>query len=365
MHRIAPVLGLIVICCAGFAAPAKVVRGKNEAIIQNVPVVSWGQSAKDCTFAGCLEAALAVTDHPYKYAEIMGYSGMAFRTRWWRWEKKPSWDPSVAVGEFPAEIAATSAATGWHLRIEKGPDKAPHMERFVPDIVKSINAGRPVLGYPPHLNVAVIVGYQDGGKTLLLRDYFEGQRLLQLPATKLGPQLIFLDKWTPPPTRREAVLAALRIAVANWKRERGPGDRGAYWYGATALKHWRDDLGNAGKLTDAQRENLFFVDWWNYEAFANARDQAVKFLGEATDVLGGKSAEAVARAAGLYAEEARLQKTAFGNPPAFLGPWTGKSVKDWSEDTRTRERDILARAQHTEEQAIAELEKALANAGTN
>ena len=44
-----------------------------------------------------------------------------------------------------------------------------------------------------------------------------------------------------------------------------------------------------------------------------------------------------------------------------MGPWTGKTVKDWSDDARTRERDILTRAQHLEAQAIAELEKGLAN----
>ena len=361
MVRIALLLSLIVICCVAFAGPAQVIRSNDSAVINGVPIISWAAGGKDCTFAGALEAALAVTDHPYKYSDIMGYSGMAFRTRWWRWDKTPSWDPSMAVGEFAAEIEATRKATGWQLRYELGPDKTPHMERFLPAIMKSIDAGLPVLGYPPHLNMAVIYGYEKGGKTLLLRDYFEGRRTLRLEPGKLGPMLIFLDKWTPPPARRDALTASLKIAVANWKRERGPGNRGPYWYGDAALKHWREDLASAGKLTDPQRDNLFFVDWWNYEAFANARDQAVTFLQDSAGVCEGRSREALARAAGFYAGEAQLQKTAFASPQAFLGPWTGKSVKDWSEDTRTRERDILAQAQHLEAQAVSELEKVLTN----
>ena len=361
MVRIALLLSFIAICCAAFAAPAEVTRSADSAVINGVPIISWAQGGKDCTFAGALEAALAVTDHPCKYSDIMGYSGMAFRTRWSRWDKVPGWEPSAAVGEFAAEIEATSKATGWQLHYELGPMKDPHTERLLPAIMKSIDAGLPVLGYPPHLNMAVIYGYEKGGKVLLLRDYFQGRRTLRMEPEKLGPMLIFLDEWTPAPSQRDAVIGALKIAVANWKRERGPDSRGPYWYGDAALKHWREDLATAGKLTDAQRDNLFFVDWWNYEAFANARDQAVVFLQGSVDVLGGKSGEAVGRAAALYGEEAQLQKTAFGNPPAFLGPWTGKSVKDWSDDTRMRERDILAQAEHIEGQAIGELEKGLAN----
>ena len=36
------------------------------------------------TYVGALEAALAVTEHPYDYTYLMGVSGLAFRTRAFR-----------------------------------------------------------------------------------------------------------------------------------------------------------------------------------------------------------------------------------------------------------------------------------------
>jgi len=50
----------------------------------------------------------------------------------------------------------------------------------------------------------------------------------------------------------------------------------------------------------------------------------------------------------------------YGKKDAFLGPWSGKSIQDWSDKVWEREREILAEARKTETAAIAELEKAVA-----
>ena len=322
-------------------------------VIEGVPTLAWGRG-KDCTFAGSLEAALAVTEHPYTYPDIMGLSGLAFRVRWHEW-----WFPSCTVGEMEEEIEAVSRATGWQLRpvVGKG---GPDMERFTDDIVADVNAGRPVLVYPPSLDVAVAYGYRDAGKTLLLRDYHKGEKETSLPTKKLDFLLIFLGEHMEPLSPQEALVKALKIAITNWNRKIGHEGPGDYWYGKAALKTWSDDIARADTLSDEDRKSLFFVNWLNFNTVADARATAVTFLQEGAAILESDAASALQRAAKLYQQEGKFLGSVFGKKDAFLGPWSGKSIKDWSPDVRAREQEILAEAQKIENQAIAELEKALA-----
>ena len=86
-------------------------------VLDNVPALGWGKG-KECTFAGALEAAMAVTDHPCKYSDIMGFTSLAFRVRWFKGPDGRGICPSCAVGEMEEEIRAAERATGWPLRVE-------------------------------------------------------------------------------------------------------------------------------------------------------------------------------------------------------------------------------------------------------
>src|SRR5262249_29986526 len=71
-------------------------------------------------------------------------------------------------------------------------------ERFLPEIVASLDAGLPVLGYRRFeklWDTSVIYGYEDGGAVLLANDYFAGTNLpLLWRASDLHPFFIFLDQ---------------------------------------------------------------------------------------------------------------------------------------------------------------------------
>src|SRR3954463_8224952 len=84
-------------------------------VLDAVPSLGWGRG-RECTFLGALEAALSVTGQPFSYADMMGFTGLAFRTRWWKANEKAKWCPSCAVGEMREEMIAASRATGWELR---------------------------------------------------------------------------------------------------------------------------------------------------------------------------------------------------------------------------------------------------------
>jgi hypothetical protein len=341
------------------AMPAPAIRKGTRLQIDGVPSLGWGKG-KECTFAGALEAALAATDHPCGYVDLMGLSGLAMRVRWYQGKTGQRWCPSSPVGEFPEEIAAIQKATGWPLRVEclLG-QESMDMTRFVPEIVASISAGRAVPAYTKDLNMGVVYGYEDAGHALLVRGYAP-ETPERLPVSELGPMAIFLGEHGPPLPRGDAVREALRIAVRNWRREPVAAPNGQYLYGDAALAAWAEDIGRAGDLSETDRNQLFFCTWWNFDGLWDARKAAGPFLDDAAGALEGEGRAALLRAAALCRQELQALDAA---KDAFLGPWTGKNVAAWSPEVRQREQAVLAEARKVEAAAIAEIEKALAAEG--
>lgn len=343
-----------------------VTREPGKAVIQDVPFLAWGKSG-DSTFAGALESALAVTKHPVSRRDIMAASGLAFRVRWFYWKDHPWWCPSTPVGEFPEEQEAVSRATGWQFRqtMLLGQSNPEGMKALAPDLVAYINAGLPVVGYSNDWNCGVCFGYEEEAQTFLWWDYFRGGEPMRLPAAKPGgPWLLFPAGYGQPPSPRENLLAALKLAVRHWRRDMGPNPDGAYWYGDAAYVQWRDDLGRAAEFPEKVQADLFFADWWVFETLADARMQAGPYLRDAAPLLEGPAREALTRAAALYEEEAGLLGRYYSHESElFPGPWTGMTIKDWTAVVRAREIEVLGKCRELERRAVEEMEKALALCG--
>jgi hypothetical protein len=267
------------------------------------------------------------------------------------------------VGEFPEEDEWFLQSSGWRFRTEAHlADKEPKMSRFAPDVVKSINAGRPVLAYDPTYNVAVIKGYEDGGRVVLMQTYgspdTEKRTLDELPGF-----LVLFDAYDKPLPPREMLTHSLRIAVHNWDRPYGLYHymgRGQYLYGFRAFKQWADDLGRYDEWIEKERESLFFVSWWCFCSLADARLAAIQFLRGHLDDVSGEAQEALARVIALYEEEIdSISPPSFERKEAFLGPWSGKSIADWTPEMRTREQALLMRAMEIEGMAIKEIERVI------
>jgi len=335
----------------------KLPAGFAQKVLENVRKLAWGTN-RECTFLGALEAALAVTEHPYMYSDLMGWSGMAFRARWLSGDDKPGWCPSCAVGEMDEEIAAVEQATGWPLRVEfmDGRDK-PKVKRLTQDVTAQIDAARPVLAYGHELNMAVVYGYEKAGKTLLLRDYHSDEPL-KLPPAKLGFLMLFLGNHGKALSRRQALLQALRIAVRNWEREKFREGPGEYWYGRAALARWAQDVGRAMDFEEGDRRFLCGMGRWVFAALRDARRAAVAFLRENKGLLTGTAASALKRAADAYEKENEV----FTSTCADGNLFTGHASK-WSAKVRKDEIAALTQAREIEETAIAATKKAAAAAG--
>jgi RNA polymerase sigma-70 factor (ECF subfamily) len=320
-------------------------------VLKRVPKLAW---AKECTFLGALEAALAVTEHPFSYLDLMGWSGMAFRVRWFAGNDTDArWCPSSAVAEMEEEIGAVMESTGWPLRVEfmQGEDTAV-VQRLTQEVTASINADRPVLVYDAGLDMAVAYGYEEGGKFLLLRGYHQ-EEPLRLPPAQLGFLMLFLGDHGPEKPRPEAFCAALKRAVHNWDRERaheGPGD---YWYGRAAYARWAADLERGHEVEADQQPFLRGVSRFCYFTLRGARRDAVQFLRAHESLVEGEAREALLRAADLYAQEAALLDREFRAGTAF------NPEAEWTDEVRQQEVATLRGACALEEAAIREMKAIL------
>lgn len=335
---------------------AIVKRDGASAKIEGVPELAWGKSG-ECTFVGALTTAASVTLYPCDYASVMVATGLAFRVRWFEGKGGAHWCPSSPVGEMAEEIDAARKATGWTLREEW--DWHNPLDRFKPDVVASIDAGLPVLCYDPGLNVAVICGYDDDGDTVLVLAYGSGPEPKAYAIKELKATLIFLESHTAPLSSLDAAINGFRMAVHNWNRRHEPpsDDENGYWFGEFALSHWRDAVGGWANLADEQRNNLFFVSWWCYDSLIDARAAGLRFLLGAESIIDVGAREDLFRAASALEREVKLLETAFTEKNAFLGPWSGKTQADWTEDVRMREQEILASMRKLDASAITEIDK--------
>jgi hypothetical protein len=342
---------------------SRVRRENGRVWIEGVKNLAWGRDREN-TFCGALEQALAATDHPYSYSDLMGFSGLAFRTRWFQGNGALDVCPSSPVGEFPEEIKAVIRATGWPIwtgnRLGEDDDKS--MAPYWQEVVSSVDEGRPMLAYNQSMDVGIIHGYIEEGQRVLGWDYSHpGEEPLDMPIEKMNPWIGFFDENEGPQDAKEAFLESLRIAVQNFRRDTfdTARPRGDYRHGAIALSSWANDISQASPDQGEYYGRLFFVSWWTFNSLFDARITAPAFLREHADLFGEEPAALVRQAANLYGEEIELLVRTFRERDVFLGPWTGKKIEDWTEEVRRCEHDLLLEAMRIEEKAISLLDTAL------
>lgn len=334
--------------------PARIQRENGKVWIKNVRNLKF-KEGQDCTFAGAITEAMRVTEHPYVYSDVMGLSGLAFRVRWCNEDTKTKWCSSCAIGEMPDEQTALAELTGWNLPTEWLSAENRDNEKLREKIVASIDAGKPVVAYPEGWNMAVVYGYEDDGRMLLLSDYMENEFPSRLPVERLGPLQTYLGDYAEPSSLRDGLLAVLQTAVLNWKRERHHGgleDR-EYWYGKAAFSAWIKDLQGFDTLTEETQKALIGIDWWNYTSLYDARKAAVEFLKDWSNVLDGERQQALGRAMVLYEQETKVLE------PLLADKRESGEEQDWSAEARLREIEVLTEALKLESRAIAEIESAL------
>jgi hypothetical protein len=341
----------------------KVRRENGRVWIDGVGSLSWAQD-RQTTFCGALAKALGVTSHPYSYVDLMGFSGLAFRTRWFQGQDGPDCCPSSPVGEFPEEIAAIARATGWPMWSGNrlGEDDLS-MAPYRSEVVANIDEGRPLLAFTLRNDVGIIHGYKDDGQSVIGWDYHhEGSDPLEMPIEKIGGWIAFIDEYEGAQNTADAFIDSLKIAVSNFRRDSFDSSkpRGDYRHGYRALRGWGADIAASNDGQGEYYGRVQFVSWWNFNALHDARIAAVEYLSEHSDALSEAANGFVKSAAAKYEEERALLDHASAQCNLFAAPWSGRSLSAWTPSIKNEERDALLRCAEIEADAIACLEEALA-----
>lgn len=341
---------------------ARLQRHAVDLYLGQVPELRF-MNGRDCTAMGALEAALAPTARPVSYTDLMGYSGLAFRTRWFdnpnheqtEWGQN-RWHPIGPHGEGPEELAAISRATGWRFRRDEMPAdvKALARRRLVTDIVVSLNDGLPVVAMR-NTDLTTICGYNIHSMNLFLRDFQHPQPAeLRVPEGDPGiaGPVVFLTSLGPEPPPARVLLDSLKLAVSNARH--APQDH--FRYGGDALAAWEEALADADRCSDDERQLLFLVNWWSLMHLADARRAAVGFLASHADLAPPAARADYAIAHRLFQEEAALLDRFAQQHTRFLMWWGGAAqTKDWTPADRQAQREVLAGCRGLEQEAFAAL----------
>jgi hypothetical protein len=336
-------------------SPARVKLSEGRVAIPGIPELRWGRG-KDCSFAGALEAALSVSEHPYTYSDLMGLSGLAFRTRWSNWDSGTQWCPSAMVGELPDEMAALQRLTGWELDGEWQAVQGRDNEVLRARLVAAVEAGQPVPGYVTGLDLGLVFGYEDEGKRLVCRDYDSVEPTVLCGVGDLQPLRCFVGEHRPAPHPAAALREALAIAANNWRRQRHNGGLPGrdYWYGETACRAWLDDLRGYEAMDGQTRRSLTRLDALGHLALLDARRAAVSFLTDWACVTNGRVRDSLMAAADLY------QFTAETLSPLQPSKRAQARTEALSDADRQESVALLQDACVRDAAAIGELERALA-----
>lgn len=349
----------------------------DEVWIDGVPVLGWSGTQVpagvrlvdgNCTFIGALTAALAATDAPVDYPELLTLSGIAFTVRWGRVGEESRWYPPGPGGEFVEHAGALERATGWPIEwIRVGEeDRAAAADR----IASSIAAGRCVLGRWGSWTVGVIYGRCDGGRALLLRDYWRGAGTHRISIHELA-ELAFPGERRACLSRDEAFAEAIRTVVTNWGRglapvEALPASTPArplhLWHGEQAYRRWIADLDEADGLPQEAKTRLFRLNTWTCHRLYDGHLWGGRFLADRAASLDGDVAAHLEGAAEL-AEQGRLLIIDVLGKVAFFLTEGANCTEVWTDQVRRREQAVLGQLREIDASIVAELEAASAVLG--
>jgi hypothetical protein len=319
---------------------ARVRRQDGRVWIDGVPRLRWGASPEP-TYIGALEAAFRGSERPLDVTTLLGDSALGFRIRWATRDGGNAWCGSGPCGEWPEEVAALNRATGYVYRWDPPAAGALDSPEHLRQIVQSIERGWPILGFASHMDMAVIYGYEDAGARVLVSDFWASEEPALMATAETKNVRFFLERIDEPLPRVDAVRGGLRLALRRWREgivDPDPVSGGTYYYGDAGYRRWIADLERVPTLSDAQRQNLFFLNGWTYSSLFQTRTQhAARYLREALRHAPAAAHEGLAAAAARYdLVRERLGSWDPANP--MFGFVKQKKIDTWTPEVIASER---------------------------
>ena len=221
---------------------------------------------------------------------------------------------------------------------------------------QSIDRGVPVIAGSEE--DGIIVGYEDDGQTLLWHSYYKGSRSEWGPMDKWPWGLGLLQVREDPPDINASHRRSLETAVTLWTTQK----HGNYYSGRAAYEKWIRELRDEDffrKLDKGAIRGRMQGNAHIYSCLVDARSCAAKYLQAAAQTANTASRKHLQEAAGLY--DKMVKNHLASRPLQEIAPFPRrmKEGESWTQDQRNAQAEILSSALELEEQAIAELGKAV------
>jgi len=298
--------------------------------------------------------ALQATGETTGYHELMGASGTAFRL-----QVHADWCPSsphpfCGYKTVAGLVAALPYAVATHEPAEEDQAGVAAARQAV---VQSIDAGRAAV-YGNEED-GLIIGYRKGGDEWLCIHpyrYKEGVFVDHRWPWGVG---VLADRKDPQPDPVDLLRSALELALtmANTAKVE------AYHCGFDAWQRWieglRDDS-RFGAADDDQLRGLMMGNAWIYRSLVDARRSAAAYLQASADRAAAPSAVGPLSAAARH-YDTQVSTILLSNELATIAPppWRISNPREWSNEMRHEEAQILRSALAEERRAITAIEEAL------
>lgn len=322
-------------------------------VIGGVERLQWGQGMEN-TFIGSLTVVMKSLGEDVTYDYLMGVSGAAFRFHFATPEWCPS-SPDATCGFNCADPAL--AALGYDIRFIHAMEDSPEAPALLQAVVDSIDAGHPVLAIDLKAvpDWGIITGYENGGKKLLCRTYYDESEDYAVADKWPWVVAIIGEKGEPLP-RTEALRRSLELAVKLAHTE----SYDEYASGFAGLERWIVDLEDDARFADTEATPEFsndHINAWIYYSLMHSRQAAARYLRSILAELPLDAAGHVLSAAETY-EEAAL--TLEQNRQYAPFKWELPEGASWDADMRQAEVAALREVLRLERRAVEKMEAALA-----
>lgn len=314
-------------------SPAVVTRSSDGQLqVRGVSPLQWGATQSgNTTVLGALAVAMRSAGSEVDYTQLMGDSGVAFRTRWMNLESATFPDPFRAVRLVAnRDLPMIERSTGWRLALvtEFTPGRKD-LTQFTSAVVESIRAGKSVVAEDTHESAAglIFAADADGGR-LTMHEYGGGASGRVVRPQDLGGGLLFLCERRPALSRRDAVIAALQRAMEDWNRPVELSPAAAFQYGDNAWEAWIEQVRTSASMPTALQQRFQHVSWWSFDVVCDARFHAAAYLRRHADLFPGPARHAMLAAAEQYE---RLEKEGLVDPAYRQpdGPWSPTTLARW------------------------------------
>jgi hypothetical protein len=326
-------------------------------VIEGLEEVRLGGGQMENSVLGALSAAMRAIGEDVTYEYLMGVSSAAFRLQIHASGGCNAPAPHAGIGFNCVEPAlkALGYKVARHNTHEMKEGDAESVRKVREAIVESIDDGVPVMCESEE--ESLIVGYENGGKELLVRPYMA--RKDGYSTMKRWPWGVrILKKKAKLPDRRRTLVRSLEIAVelANTKRFAD------YAGGFAAYKVWIDDLLDKSRYENQGPKAIAGMMVGNghcYYSLVDARASAAIYLRSIAEEFDKDVAPHLLKAADLYQQ---IFDTLNKRCPTQIAPKPGmlEKGKSWSQDMRCFQASILEEALPLDRKAVGEIEKALA-----